>query len=84
MVFGHSPTTMGATWSFVLPFRVIRVHTRMGEVDKGVSRIRAIASVDLGTGTSVALALTSILAYCHEARAGWSTRALPRVGLTHA
>jgi hypothetical protein len=45
VVFGFFSTTVGASGPSIPFFRVIRVHTRVGEVDNGVCHVRAIASI---------------------------------------
>lgn len=68
MVIGAALMTAGASGALIPFFRVIRVHTRVGEVDNGVRRVGVVASVSRGTGTSVVLAPGDVPTDRHGAR----------------
>lgn len=56
MVLSYPPTTVGALRPSSFFFRVIRVHTRVGQVDSGGPRTGAAVSVSPGVGACMVLA----------------------------
>lgn len=63
-------------------FRVVWVHSGMGEVDNRVCHIKTSASVDQGAGAGVALALASAAVDRRATQANWGPQALVLVDST--
>lgn len=83
VVVGCFPMTMGALRTFVLFFRVIWVHSRVGEVDNGFHHAGVAASVDQGASTSVSLAPGGATTDCRGVQMSQGPWDLPFISAVH-
>jgi hypothetical protein len=80
IVIGLVPAAMLVS-GLSTPFRrVIRVHTRVGDMDRGVLLDRCAALVDRATCVVMALGLPDAGAILHEAKVGWGFLTLEFIG----